>query len=97
MSYDGKAADIWALGICLYRSAAGSFPFKGINESDLYTKIKCGLNSWPKVFSKELKGLLHGMLEVNPEKRLTAAEALKHAFFHDVSRPEDSTKTPTVE
>ena len=95
--YDGKAADVWALGICLFRTVAGAFPFKGINESDLYNKIKAGLGSLPKTFSKELKDLLHSMLDINPETRLSAGQALKHCFFHDVSRPEDSTKPPTVD
>ncbi len=37
--YDGRAVDMWALGVLLYVMLTGQFPFKGISESDLYYKI----------------------------------------------------------
>jgi serine/threonine protein kinase len=37
--YDGKAVDMWALGVLLYVMLTGVFPFKGSSESDLYNKI----------------------------------------------------------
>ena len=37
--YDGKAVDIWALGVLLYVMLTGVFPFKGISESDLNSRI----------------------------------------------------------
>lgn len=89
--YDGFAADVWALGVCLFRSVTGQFPFKGINESDLYNKIRAATLVYPKSFSPELKDLLTGLFKPNPDERLTAAQGLQHNFFHDVSIPEDST------
>lgn len=40
--YVGKSADIWALGILLYRIISGAFPFRGINDKVLYRKIVRG-------------------------------------------------------
>lgn len=37
--YDGRQVDMWALGVLLYALLAGTFPFKGQNEKELYGKI----------------------------------------------------------
>jgi MAP/microtubule affinity-regulating kinase len=37
--YDGKAVDMWALGVLLYVMLTGTFPFRGQSESELYSKI----------------------------------------------------------
>jgi serine/threonine protein kinase len=37
--YDGKAVDMWALGVLLFVLLAGSFPFRGHSESELYSRI----------------------------------------------------------
>lgn len=37
--YIGQAADIWAIGIMMYKLLVGTFPFKGLNDKILYRKI----------------------------------------------------------
>lgn len=37
--YEGKPVDMWALGVLLYVMLTGTFPFRGISETDLYYKI----------------------------------------------------------
>ena len=37
--YMGQPADIWALGVLLYKILTGSFPFKGLNDKMLFRKI----------------------------------------------------------
>lgn len=37
--YRGEKADIWALGVLLFVSLTGIFPFKGTTDQELYRKI----------------------------------------------------------
>ena len=37
--YYGKPADIWSLGVIIFRLIAGCFPFKGINEKAIFSKV----------------------------------------------------------
>lgn len=37
--YTGQAADIWAVGVVMYKLLEGSFPFRGMNDKILYRKI----------------------------------------------------------
>lgn len=45
--YYGPPVDIWALGVLSYVMLCGKFPFRGINERDLYKKISYGRYLWP--------------------------------------------------
>lgn len=56
--YFGEKADIWALGIVLYVILCGKFPFKGINDIDLFKKIKKGNIEFPNFLNEEIKRLI---------------------------------------
>jgi serine/threonine protein kinase len=66
--------DIWALGVLLFAMLTGTFPFRGISESDLYYKIQRGNFKIPDGISKEARRIIYKMLEVDYRKRITAKE-----------------------
>lgn len=74
--YLGFNADIWCLGVLLYTLLCGSFPFKGSNEKDLYSKICKGIFPIPDYLNSREISLLKLLLNVNPYERPSCNEVL---------------------
>jgi MAP/microtubule affinity-regulating kinase len=74
--YHGPPTDIWAAGVLLYTLFEGAFPFKGSSDKDLYRKISKGVWREPKHMPPDAEKFLGRLLCVNPEKRISASEAL---------------------
>ena len=97
--YKGFPVDIWACGITLYIMLTGTLPFNLNNKSndelslkeikkkdntDLQIQI---INFNPKKIkniSDEANNLLNGLLNKNPEKRLTCDEILNHQWLQNI-------------
>ena len=62
----GPSADIWAVGIIIYKLLTGSFPFRGMNDKILCRKICRGEYAEPTEVSKEAKDLIIKMLHLDP-------------------------------
>ncbi|PON31677.1 Parvalbumin [Parasponia andersonii] len=94
----GKEIDVWSAGVILYILLSGVPPFLGdtkktIFEAILEGKVDLQSSPWPSI-SASAKDLIVKMLEMDPRKRITAADALKHPWLkedrEDFDKPLDS-------
>lgn len=77
--------DEWACGVLIYILMSGEAPFRGKSTSDIEANIQSGKifisSNIEKNYSEKSIDLLQKLLNVNPEKRIQADEALRHKFF----------------
>uniref|UniRef100_A0AAR2IWF4 calcium/calmodulin-dependent protein kinase n=1 Tax=Pygocentrus nattereri TaxID=42514 RepID=A0AAR2IWF4_PYGNA len=72
-------------GVILYILLVGYPPFWDEDQHRLYQQIKAGAYDFPSpewdTVTPEAKDLINKMLTINPSKRITASEALKHPWI----------------
>lgn len=92
--YDEKC-DIWSCGVILYILLSGRPPFYGKSDEDILAKVRVGKYSFKgsewRCISAEAKELITKMLDMKPERRPSAVEALHDKWFLQVSN------TPALE
>ena len=79
--FSGYAADLWAVGICLYIFATGTLPFFSFDPSVLFDMIAIAMVPYEgQGLSDNLIDLLGKLLEKDPSKRAGVGDCLKHTF-----------------
>ncbi|KAJ3286217.1 Calcium/calmodulin-dependent protein kinase type 1 [Rhizoclosmatium sp. JEL0117] len=81
----GRPVDLWATGVITYILLCGYTPFWGESQADLFSEIKkCNYEfddeHW-SVISDSAKDFIAKLLNPNPDKRMTATEALNHPWL----------------
>ncbi|XP_058117519.1 serine/threonine-protein kinase PAK 5 [Anopheles ziemanni] len=81
--YNGKAADIWALGATLYSLVHGNVPFIATSVPGVYEKIKNDPLEYPatSTISEELRDLIGRMLDKDPQQRITLPQIKEHPWL----------------
>ena len=84
--YDEKC-DIWSCGVIMYILLSGRPPFPGDSDREIMDKVAIGkydLEESPfDQLSNAGKDLIKKLLVKDPKKRITASEALNHAWFKE--------------
>eukprot|EP01017_Pseudomicrothorax_dubius_P012592 TRINITY_DN15281_c0_g1_i1.p1 TRINITY_DN15281_c0_g1~~TRINITY_DN15281_c0_g1_i1.p1 ORF type:complete len:530 (-),score=103.40 TRINITY_DN15281_c0_g1_i1:81-1670(-) len=85
-----EKCDEWSLGVNMFVLLSGTPPFQGQNNKEVFKNVSVGKYSmsgseWRNV-SREAKDLISKLLVVDPAKRLSAEEALRHPWFRRPSR-----------
>jgi len=87
-TFDATAADMWCIGVILFRAITGYPLFETIDD-EAYYAFQCGSLSdffatQPDVaclFEKQSMSMLRGLLDKNPATRLNAIEAVQHCWI----------------
>ena len=79
--YDAFKTDIWSCGIILYGMLCGYLPFDGNDTKQLFMEILNCSPEYPFILSDDAKNLIDGMLQCDPEDRLSIEEIKKSELY----------------
>ncbi|PHH63544.1 hypothetical protein CDD81_5731 [Ophiocordyceps australis] len=76
--YRGDRADIWSLGVILFAMLSAALPFDDPDLRVMMSRTKKGDYEMPDHLNPDAQDLIHRMLQVNPERRITIEEIWRH-------------------
>ena len=71
---DGRAADIWSMGITLYCLSFGRIPFERDGPLQLYEAVRSEAPAIPQSTNPALANLLGRLLDKNPVTRISMSQ-----------------------
>ncbi|KAK4048186.1 hypothetical protein OIV83_004891 [Microbotryomycetes sp. JL201] len=93
----GLPADCWSLGVVTFVCIGGRFPYRATLAHEIAEEARTTELYFPATWddiSETCKDFVRRLLTYDPERRMTAAEALRHPWLLDaVSRPPSPSQT----
>jgi len=83
--FDGPKVDVWSLGVMLYEMLTATIPFPGSTWPQIIERVLRGKYYEPEYMSEECKELISKMLVLDPSKRATLDDVLKHGWVKELS------------
>ncbi|XP_061358779.1 serine/threonine-protein kinase GRIK1-like [Gastrolobium bilobum] len=80
LTYHGKAADTWAVGVTLYCMILGEYPFLGDTLQDTYDRIVNNPLVLPNDMNPQLRNLIGGLLFKDPRLRMTLRDVAEDSW-----------------
>ncbi|KAK2009828.1 Pkinase-domain-containing protein [Colletotrichum eremochloae] len=77
---DGRAADIWSMGVSLYCLRYGKLPFEQDGVLEMYEAIKTESPVLPEDENPDFVDLMNRILEKDPQKRIRMSELREHPW-----------------
>ncbi|KAG0492000.1 hypothetical protein HPP92_005064 [Vanilla planifolia] len=87
LTYHGRTADIWAVGVTLYYMIIGQYPFLGDTLQETYDKIVNSPLLLPDDINPLLKDLLELLLCKDPKRRISLHAVAEHPWVVEVEGP----------
>lgn len=87
LTYHGRAADTWALGITLYCMIVGQYPFLGDTLQETYDKIVNNQLLLPNDINPQLRNLIERLLCKDPNHRITLHAVAEHPWVVEEGGP----------
>ncbi|KAH9950661.1 kinase-like domain-containing protein [Amylocystis lapponica] len=82
----GFAVDLWSLGCLMVTCLSGIPAFEAPSVSEIFNKISYAKYSQPENISAEARSLISGLLQVDPDARLSLHQVLSHPFLSPTFR-----------
>ncbi|KAF9116954.1 hypothetical protein BGX27_008102 [Mortierella sp. AM989] len=85
----GKPVDMWAIGVITYFLLCGYTPFDRQNSTDeinaiLHAEYQFEPKEYWRDVSESAKAFVNGLLTVDPNRRMTAEQALQHPWLTQI-------------
>jgi serine/threonine protein kinase len=82
--YDGRATDMWSVGVITYAMVTGTLPWTERTQSGLFKQIRRAAYTIPKGLTSSCGLFIRSLMTVDGRKRLTAKQAKGHPWLSAV-------------